>query len=197
MRVILCLAVLSIAAPARADSFVELAGGVSLPMGDDNWTDAVESSPILAVRAGAVPNKIGGFFSAEWMPTNTNASGWQIGNSGADLSAHRFRLIVGPMYRHELSNTLAVDGRFGIGADIAHASVEGNVGPISFDESETDVGLALDFAAGVWFRIGNVEVGGTVAIPFGFHDDVNDNNINFDWTSYDLQLLGAVRFMSH
>jgi hypothetical protein len=199
MRTYLCLAFLAVATPARADSFVELAGGISIPLGDDDWTNLVETSPTLAVRAGSVPNNIGGFLSVNWMPANTDAQGWAGPLGSVDISAHRFRLIAGPMYRHQLSNTLAVTGRAGVGADIAHATVEGTI-PIvgSFEESETDVGFALDFAGGIWFRVGNVEIGGEVAIPFGFHDDDNDaNNPDFIYTSYDFEIFGAVRLMSH
>lgn len=199
MRTYLCLAFLAVATPAHADSFVELAGGISIPLGDDVWTDSVETSPTLAVRAGSVPNNIGGFLSVNWMPANTDAQGWSIpGVTTGDISAHRFRLIAGPMYRHQLSNTLAVTGRAGIGADIAHTSVEGTLPIVGrFEESETDVGFALDFAGGIWFRVGSVEIGGEVSIPFGFHDDVNDSNVNFDYTSYDFEIFGAVRLMSH
>jgi hypothetical protein len=197
MRTYLCLAFLAVATPAHADSFVELAGGISIPLGDDEWTDLVETSPTLAVRAGSVPKNLGGFLSVNWMPTNTDAQGWSGPITSGDISAHRFRLVAGPMFRHQVSNTLAVTGRAGVGADIAHASVEGTVLGTSFEESETDVGFALDFAGGVWFKVGGVEVGGEVAIPFGFHDDVNDSNVNFDYTAYDFEIYGAVRFVSN
>lgn len=196
MRAYLCLAILAVATPARADSFVELAGGISIPLGDDEWADLVETSPTLAVRAGSVPNNIGGFLSVNWMPANTDAQGWSGPFTSGDVSAHRFRLIAGPMYRHQLSNTLAVTGRAGVGADIAHASVEGTVLGTSFESSETDVGFALEFGGGVWFKVGSVEIGGEVAIPFGFHNDDN-MDIDFDYTSYDFELFGAVRLMSH
>lgn len=195
MRVIVACAVLAVATPARADSFVDLFGGISIPVSDDDWTDTVESSPVLGLRVGAVPNQIGGYLSADWMPTNTDAEGWSLPGTSADVSAHRFRLMVGPLFKHSVSNTLAVTARAGIGADIAHVNVSGNVGPVTFDESETDVGLGFEFAGGVWFKLGNLAVGGEVALPIGIHDDDNDQ-VDFVYTSVDLQLLFGVRFVS-
>lgn len=193
MRVFLCLAVLAIATPARADSFLELAGGISIPLGDDEWTNLVESSPKLALRAGAVPKQLGFVVSADWTPVNTDAGSWSVPGASGDVSAHRFRILVGPMIRHAVSNTLSVTATAGIGADIAHASAEATVLGANFESSETDVGLGFEVGGGVWFKVGGVEVGGQVAVPFGIHDDDNDT-LDFSYTSYDFEILGGVRF---
>lgn len=150
---------------------------------------------MLGVRVGAVPNQIGGYFSADWMPTNTDAQGWSTPLTSGDISAHRFRLMVGPVFRHAVSNTLAVTARAGIGADIAHASAEGNVLGSTFEVEETDVGLGFEFAGGIWFGLGGVEIGGEAAVPISTHDDDNQE-IDFKYTSVDLQLLFGVRFRS-
>ena len=64
MRAIVYVAVLCAAvAPASADSYVGLAGGLALPVSDDQYTDTVETSPVLGLRVGATPKSIGGFFS--------------------------------------------------------------------------------------------------------------------------------------
>src|SRR5262245_50325387 len=131
MRVYLCVAVLAIATPASAESFVDLAGGLTMPMGDDDWTNLVESSPKLAVRAGAYPHEIGGFLQADWTPYNTDTTGWSLPGSTGEVSAHRFRLLGGLLFHHDVSNTLAVTGRGGIGADIAHSSFSGTAGPVT------------------------------------------------------------------
>lgn len=183
--------------PARADSFVDLFGGISIPVEDEDWTDAVESSPVLGLRVGSVPNQIGGYLSADWMPTNTDAQGWNLPGTTGDISAHRFRLMVGPLFQHTVSNTLAVTGRAGIGADIAYASVSGTVFGAEFEESETDVGLGFEFAGGLWFKLGSLAIGGEVALPIAVHDDDNEQNRpDFIYTSVDLQILFGVRFSS-
>lgn len=190
-------AAVAIAAPtsARADSFVDLFGGISIPVEDEDWTNAVESSPVLGLRVGSAPNQIGGYLSADWMPTNTDAQGWSVPGSAGEVEAHRFRLMVGPLFRSSVSNTLAVTARAGIGADIAYASVSGNVFGATFESSETDVGLGFEFAGGLWFQLGSVAVGGEVALPIGIHDDDNED-IDFVYTSVDLQILFGVRFVS-
>ena len=195
MRAIVAFAVLAATTPAYADSFVDIVGGISTPISDDDWENAVESSPVLGVRVGALPKEVGGYLSVEWMPTNTDAQGWSIPGSQADISAHRFRIMVGPLLHHNVG-ALSVTGRAGIGADIAYASASGNVIGVEFEESETDVGLGFEFAGGLWFKLGNLELGGEVSLPVGLHDDDNQN-IDFNYTSVDLQLLFGVRFVSN
>jgi hypothetical protein len=195
MRAIVALVLVTIAAPAHAESFVDIYGGISIPIADDDWTDAVESSPVIGARAGAFPKEIGGYLQVEWMPTNTDAQGWNVPGSSGNISAHRFRVMVGPLL-HRNIGALSVTGRAGIGIDIAYARASGNIGPVSFDESETDVGLGFEFAGGLWFKLGNLEVGGELALPVGLHDDDN-NAIDFNYTSVDIQLLFGVRFLSN
>lgn len=200
MRVIIALAfvVVPIAArPARADSFVDITGGISIPLGDDDWNNMVESSPKLGLRVGALPHEIGGYVQADWVPENTDAQGFSNGLASADISAHRFRMQGGVLFRHPVSNTLAITGRGGIGADIAYASVSGMVLGQNYEGSQTDVGLGFEFAGGIWFKLGGMELGGEAAFPFSIHDDDNnDPDIDYQYTSYDFDLLFAVRFIS-
>ena len=99
MRVILAsafVATVLATAPARADSFVEVAGGISIPLSDDEWTDRVESSPLIALRAGAFPNEIGGYVSAGQLTEadalaeiNGAIDTWSTSNSAAYKTAER------------------------------------------------------------------------------------------------------------
>jgi hypothetical protein len=130
------------------------------------------------------------------MPTSTDAQDWNLPGTSGEISAHRFRLMIGPLFRHAIGNTLAVTARAGIGADIAYASVSGTVLGAEFEQSETDVGLGFEFAGGLWFGLGSLEVGGEVALPIGVHDDDNDQDVDFIYTSVDLQMLFGVRFSS-
>jgi hypothetical protein len=124
---------------------------------------------------------------------NTNADGAFGG--ALDVSAHRFRLLVGPVFQHSVSNTLVVTGRAGIGADIQYVSTEVDVFGTTVEDSESDVGLGLEFAGGLWFRLGSVAVGGELGLPISMHDDDNEN-IDYNWTSIDVDLLFGVRFTS-
>ncbi|HEY5922752.1 MAG TPA: hypothetical protein VIV11_13825 [Kofleriaceae bacterium] len=176
--------------PARADSFVEVAGGLTTPLGDNDWEQNVESSPKVALRVGAFPNEIGGYISADWTPYDTDADG----SFGVDVSAHRFRLMGGVIFHHMVSNTLVVTGRGAIGADIAHTS--GDVFGVEF--SDTDTGLGLELGVGLWFKAGKVEIGGELAIPISTHDEPGGmGEVPYEYTSYDLDLLFGVRFVSY
>ena len=192
MRTIVVLALLAVATPVHADSYVGLAGGLAMPLTDDQYTDTVDTSPVIGVRVGAYPQALGGYLSFEWMPINLKQD-----FGGLDVSAHRFRLIVGPELHHPVSNTLSVTGRAGIGLDIARSSVSGTILGVDFDDSETDMGLGFEFAGGVWFHVGGIHVGGEVSLPVGIHDDdTSEQDYDYDYTAVDLQLLFGVRFVS-
>jgi hypothetical protein len=179
--------------PARADSFVELAGGLTTPIGDDDWENSVESSPKVALRIGAFPKEIGGYISGDWTPYNTDSDG----GFGIDVSAHRFRVLGGVLFHHPVSNTLVFSGRGGIGADIAYASASFDFLGTRMEISDTDVALGFEVAAGLWFRTGGMEIGGELGIPISIHDHEGGmDGIDYQYTSYDLDLLLGVRFIS-
>lgn len=187
----LALPILLEAAPARADSFLDLVGGISIPVGDSDWTDQVESSPKLAVRAGSIPDNVGAFVSADWTPENTDFKA-QFPN--ADVSAHRFRLLAGVAFQSPQKANLILTGRAGIGADIAHASVNNT---ILGDFSDTDTGFAFEMGVGLWVKLGSVAVGGEVALPISHHDHAaSQNGIEFKYTSFDVDLMFGVRLMA-
>lgn len=194
-----CLAAIAVApSRARADTFLDLQGGISIPVGDSDWTDLADSSPKLGLRIGAIPHEIGAFVAADWTPVNTDQQGWSGPLTSADISAHRFRVMGGVMFHHPLSNTIAVTGHGAIGADIAHANISVDVLGTHTETSDTNTGLGFAFGGGVWFRAGSLEVGGELQLPVAFHHDDNKNDsIPYDYTSVDLELVGGVRFLSH
>ena len=182
---------------AAADSFIEVAGGAMLPIEDSQWTDYVDSGPKLAVRiGGAGSGNIGGLFSADWTPITEDEQGF--GNF--DISSNRFRLLVNVFTEHKMGPKLTAQVRGGAGIDIAYVHVTGDLGPLGMiDNSDSDVGLALEVAGGLWFAAGeSVQIGGELALPFGFHGDRDENNITLnEYTSFDIDLLFGVRFVSH
>ena len=186
---------LLLAGPAKADSFVDLKGGLTPPLGDDDWNDTVESSPKLAVAVGSVPNTIGGMVSLDWTPYNTDA---QADFPGADISAHRFRILANLAFMSPMKdNKLIVSGRLGVGADIQRAHAEGQVFGIRFETTDSDVGLGFEMGGGLWVKVGGIAVGGEIAIPISSHDQDNDNGeIDFVYTTYDFDVLFGVRLLS-
>lgn len=195
MRVI-TLAILLAPSIAAADGFFQLAGGLSTPVGDDDWNNVAEPSPKLSLRAAGINNRIGGYISADWIPQQTDAGGFSFPGGMTDVSAQRFRLLVGPIFEAPVTRALTFSARLGIGADIAYANVETTTVLGSASASDTDVGFAFEVGGGLWVNVGSMQVGGELALPVGRHDDEKDSNddIAMQWTSYDFDIMAGVRF---
>lgn len=190
------LAILLLPSVASADSFFQISGGLSVPVGDQDWDDAAESSPKLAVRGGGGGRgSVGAVISADWAPQRTDAQEF-FGNS-VDISAHRFRLLIGPGFAARVAPGLTFTSRLGIGADIAYFSAKSSVFGATFESSDTDVGFAFEIGAGLWANVGSMQLGAEVALPIGHHDHRAENNdeITMEWTSYDFDILFGVRFL--
>ncbi len=196
MRVLAALAVLAIApATAVAGGFLEVEGGAMIPISDEQWTDYVESGPKLGVRVGSVGNKVGGALSIDWSPINADDNGF---GSAVDISSHRFRILMSAVSHQPVGGNLTASFRVGFGADIAYTNVQTNIFGIMNEESDADVGLALEAGFGLWFNVGSMQVGGEIALPIGFHDDGPDNDVDLEeYTSVDLDLLFGVRLFSN
>jgi hypothetical protein len=183
--------VLLLAGTAKADSFLDIKGGLTTPLGDDDWNNTVESSPKLAVAAGSVPKTVGGMVSADWTPYNTDA---QANFPNADISAHRFRLLANLAFQSPVKAKLMLTGRVGIGADIQHFNAKATVLGATFESSDTDVGIGFEMGAGLWVKVGSVAVGGELAIPISHHDKDNpQGEFDFKYDTFDLDLLFGVR----
>lgn len=199
MRALPFIVLLAAAGPAAADSFVGATGGVMVPLGDsksDNsgWSDQVSSSPKLGVRAGAVGDSdVGGMVSADWTPISYNYQ-----SQAVDVGAHRFRILAHLLFEKQIASRLTISARAGGGIDIAHASADATVLGTTFHASDTDVGWAFELGTGMWFKLGSLDLGGEVALPFGGHSHKasSTSDITFDYTSYDLDVLFGVRVRS-
>ena len=76
MRVLALALLVALPTTAVADSFVEVDGGVMIPVSDEQWTDYIESGPKLAARVGSMGQKIGGLVSVDWTPINADDNGF-------------------------------------------------------------------------------------------------------------------------
>lgn len=199
MRSLAFAAVLLAAAPAGADSFAGAVGGIMIPLADshsDNsgWADQVGSGPKLGIRGGANGESgLGGMISADWTPVNYNYR-----SNFADVSAHRFRILAHLTFDKLVLPKVSIFGRAGGGIDIAHASASATVLGTTFNASDTDVGWAFELGAGAYFHVGDIQIGGEMALPFGGHNHkANGNNdITLDYTSTDVDILFGIRFIS-
>jgi hypothetical protein len=187
--------ILLLAGTAKADSFLDLEGGLTTPLGDDDWKNSVESSPKLAVHAGSIPSTVGGMVTADWTPYNTDADA-NLGPN-ADVSAHRFRILANLAFQSPVKAKLMVTGRIGVGADIQHYSATASGLGFNFEQSDTDVGIAFEMGAGIWAKVGSVAIGGELAIPISHHDKDNPNfDYDFVYDTFDLDLLFGVRLLA-
>lgn len=164
-------------APASADGFAEVAGGSMTPGGSDAWVNLGRTSPKLAVRAGTMDRRWADeVVSIDWTPIQLDA---------ADTSAHRVR-VIGSYVFNARTGALNLSARAGVGIDILrvrHAA-----------ESDTVVGYAVEFGAGVWFAAGAVELGGDIAVPLGLNGVTTVGDLEIDrYVSLDLDLLLGVR----
>src|SRR5947209_5483566 len=95
MRPLVFMAVVvAVPSVAHADSFLEVAGGLSIPVGDDNWTKTAEASPKLGVRVGAVGDTgLGAMLQVDWTPVSLDQNGGSFGIGSADVAMHTFRFL--------------------------------------------------------------------------------------------------------
>jgi hypothetical protein len=188
------------AATARADSFLEVAGGLSIPIGDNAWTNLADTSPKLGARVGGVNDHgLGGMIQADWTPVSLNNSGGAFGVGSADYAAHEFRFLGDFTIHHPILPKLLLGARIGAGIDIAHASGTVTILGTTGSSSDTNVGFAFEVGGGLWYQVGDVELGGELALPMSWHSkkgNATDGNYTFDYTSYNIDLLFGVRVLS-
>ena len=195
--VLLCVAVsiLVMGRPAKADNFLDLEGGLTTPLGDKHWNDTVEPSPKLAVHVGSVPKNLGGLLSFDWTPYNTDNGSATFPGGSSDVAAHRLRVLGNLAFMSPVKAKVMVTGRVGIGIDYQHYTATTTFLGSSSSTSDSDVGIAFEMAAGAWFKLGSVAVGGELAIPISHHDK-DTNTFDFVYDTYDLDLLFGVRLLA-
>ena len=186
---------------ARADSFLEVAGGLSMPVGDNAWTNLADASPKLGARVGGVSdtNGLGGMVQADWTPVNLNNSGGAFGAGSLDIAGHDFRFLADLTIHHPILPKLVLSARIGAGIDIAHASATLTILGNTTSTSDTNIGFAFEVGGGLWYSLGDVQVGGELALPISSHSkhgDGSDGNYTFDYTSYNIDVLAGVRVLS-
>ncbi len=184
---------------AWADGFVDFVGGIAAPLADNTWTNTVQTSPKLGVRAGSFSDQFGGMLSLDWTPENLDNSGGAFPGGSVDTSGHRFRILVQALARQHVAPRITIAERAGAGVDIARGAYSASFLGSTTDHSDTNVGVGFEFGGGIWFDISStMQLGGELAIPIGYHSHKSSStgDIAFDYTSYDLDLLFGVRLWS-
>lgn len=189
------LGVSVVASYAQADGYIAVSGGASFPIGDDDWTRVVESSPTVAVRGGG-GRKISSSArlalegSFEFSPLSTDAD-----SAIVDISLTRYRALIGARLEQRIARGALVALRGGVGIDHLRSEVSSSLLP-GFSDTDSDTGLALEAGVGLWFSAGPVLVGVETALPIGFHSDGSDDQSDaaLDFQNIDLSLLVGIRF---
>ncbi len=184
----IALAALLISTSAHADSFVEFDGALAIPMSNNTWTNAVDTSLSLGGRIGG-GGQVGGLFMFDWSPMSSNV---------ALTDLNRFRIQGGVYIENHIAPKVLLRGRFTAGVDILHSHTELVVLGQTFSGSDTDAGLALEPAVGAWYELSTVKLGVELALPISYHNKKGNaqnpaNDARFDYTSIDLNVSGGVR----
>ena len=199
MRGLVLVSVLAIPAIGHADNFFEAVGGISIPAGDDNWTNLTNSSPKLGLRGGVMHGELGGMLQVDWTPVNLDNTGESFGAGSINTAGDELRFLADLAFQHRVLPKVTITARGGAGLDIAYASYSVVLGTSTTTHSNSDVGIAFELAGGAWFDISpNVQLGAELAIPISYHSAKNQNigDISFDYTSVNVDLLFGVRLFS-
>lgn len=166
--------------------YTELIVGLGVPLAEDDYKDLWDPSLRLGVRAGTSPRA----FVFEGSLDFTLGNFDDARTPSAEISGNRIRMLGGFRWRAPVGRTGTAFVRAGGGIDFTTVRVETSLLPI--EQSESDLGLALEFGGGVSFQTGPVYVGGQLALPIGLHFDDETTLVGFpifDYTAIDLDLL--------
>jgi hypothetical protein len=179
---------------APRGGFVELNLGVSIPEADEDWADAVNTSPKLGARFGVPVGRdrdVAFEVTLDLSPLDLEVDSVP----GVDVDLTRFRVLAGARWQRATSRDTQWFFRAAAGLDVLRVHISGDVGPISFDDSDTDTGLVIEPGIGIVHDLGSVALGGQLALPFAFHDDDDDGtDFDTDFTSVDIELLFTVQW---
>jgi len=200
MRTLIVAVVLAVPSVVHAESFFEGLFGISIPVGDSDWTNRAESSPKLEARAGAMgDNGIGGMLQADWTPVNLDQKGFNGFGTNFDVSGQRYRILADLAFHKRVAPKLIANGRIGAGIDIAHTSVTITSPLGNGSSSDTDTNFAFELGGGLYYDVGSVQIGGELALPIGHHSKQGNptaGSFTFNYTSYDIDILFGERFTS-
>lgn len=195
---------------AHADVFAEAVGGGSFPIGDSNWTNKVDKSPDVGVRAGwTMHDGVGAMVQADWTPLNPYVA--PTANLGATTipgytytdAMQRFRVLADATFQMHLTPWLVARARAGVGVDIMHETVAFS----GIHATEVDPNIAVEVGGGLWWSLARsrVAIGGELALPFSNHSRASglppaiplDRLFPEQYASWDIELELGVRVTLH
>ncbi len=177
-------------------STAEVAAGMAMPVGDDDYEDLVDDSFKLGVRVVAgSSSRAGGRLALELGFDYTLVENELDDLPAVEADAHRVRLLGGVRLAFPLAGRSEFFLRAAAGLDYVSTAVTGQFAGVSVTTDDTSAGIALEAGAGVAFGLGGGRfLAAHVAFPIALHDedaDDEDDLIVLDYTGYDVDVLLA------
>jgi len=184
--------VLGSSSHARADgAFLEGDVGLMTPLGDDDYESSIDESLKLGLRFGTRTGPRALDLSFDFTPAND-----ELDSVLADVGIQRYRLMAGGRIEHRINPKTYLFVRGAVGLDLVHISASGSLLGQRFENSETDLGLALEVSGGLMFDLGQLSIGGKLGLPFAFHFDDDDpddpDDFDLEYTGVDLDVAFVV-----
>jgi hypothetical protein len=195
---------LVIAAPASAaadgNGYLFFGGGISIPVGDSTWNQSAEPGP--TIKAGAAMHRgFGAMATLELTDVHVSSFANVYPIYAENPTLRRLRVLAHAIYEapNALESGFALTVHAGVGLDRVYSHYEQVIAGSTFGYDATFNGYAFELGADVWFDLATgIDLGAQLSIPIAAHSATRGSGdpIGFNYTSYDLALLAAVRFTS-
>lgn len=166
---------LALATPAAAErGYVLIAGGLSFPQGDDEWTASMDLSPVAAVRGGLSAPIPEGFVAVELSVEYTPIEEAFTSPAGLSLDLARYRALAGARLGLDLATDVFLTLRLGLG--VSHLRIDTDYRssvpfPVEAHDTATDNGFTAEAGVGLWAQPGatTTMLGVELSLPLGWH----------------------------
>jgi hypothetical protein len=188
MVVTLLLAVSS-TARAGTNGLAEAGVGVVLPVGGTSYRQEFDVSPTLWLAGVYLPHYGNRSLGVEMALEYTPYQDEYVANNGAPTDFSRLRAQLGGRYLRTLAPDLTGFARALAGVDLVTWTQNGKLGRLTYSDDDTHLGLALEFGAGVLYRVGPITLGAQLAVPIGVHrQTIYDKGVAIDRDAFDVEL---------
>jgi hypothetical protein len=186
----LIIASLLVPGTAAAEGFLEGHLGLAVPFEDGDYENATDESFKFGIRAGALMGNRGFDLAFDYTPVNDNLDSDFL---NLDVGVSRFRILAGGRFGTRVAPKVNIVARVAAGTDIVRYKATGMLLGTEFEQSETDVGIALELAGGFMVDVTpTLALGGWLGVPMAFHfeeDDPDDNmDADLDYAGFDIDV---------
>jgi hypothetical protein len=188
VMVVTILLAASSTARAGSSGLAEAGVGVVVPVAGTSYRQEFDVSPSLWLAGVYLPpyegRNLGVEMGIEYTPYQDEYRAY----NGASTDFSRVRAQLGARYLRTLAPDLTGFARALAGVDMVSWTQRGKIG-VAYTDDDTHLGVALEFGAGVLYRVGPITVGGQLAVPIGIHrQTIYDMGVAIDRDAFDLEL---------